>query len=186
MKQLILGGARSGKSSLAESLAQSNANNNAQSVLYIATSNSALNDTEMDRRIELHRSSRPPEWQTIESPIALAETLQQQATDNHCLLVDCLTLWLSNCLMDNCWQQERQALLDLLPSLPGSIIFVSNEVGHGIVPLGELNRQFVDESGFLHQALAPICDRVIFTIAGLPTVLKGDPLGTCESRGNSL
>ncbi len=180
MKQLILGGARSGKSSLAENLAAYSGT----SVIYIATSNSTLNDSEMDLRIKRHRASRPADWQTIESPIALAETLQQQAADNRCLLVDCLTLWLSNCLLNNSWQQEKQHLLDLLPTLPGSIIFVSNEVGHGIVPLGELNRQFVDESGFLHQALAPLCDRVVFTIAGLPTVLKGEPLTINESRGD--
>lgn len=182
MKQLILGGARSGKSSLAESLAA----DSCKTVKYIATSNSALNDAEMDCRIERHRNSRPTEWQTIESPIALATTLQEHAADNCCLLVDCLTLWLSNCLMEDCWQREKQSLLALLPTLPGSIIFVSNEVGHGIVPLGELNRQFVDESGFLHQALAPLCDRVVFTIAGLPTVLKGEPLTTTTSRGNLL
>lgn len=185
MKQLILGGARSGKSTLAEQLAKASH----KEVIYIATANSAHNDQEMDQRIHHHRQRRPSSWQTIESPLLLAQHLQQQANTNRCLLVDCLTLWLTNCLLtqdldtnDNTdnqshstsyWDQEKQAFLHTLKTLPGDIIFVSNEVGQGIVPLGEINRLFVDESGFLHQEVAALCDRVIFTTAGLPTILKG-------------
>jgi adenosylcobinamide kinase/adenosylcobinamide-phosphate guanylyltransferase len=93
--------------------------------------------------------------------------------------VDCLTLWLTNLLMLDDAERldfERQALLDLLPTLPGEIIFVSNETGLGVVPLGELTRRFVDEAGLLHQALAARCERVVFTVAGLPLLLKGPAL----------
>ena len=172
MKQLILGGARSGKSALAEQLAQGSG----KTVVYIATANRLSNDDEMERRIERHQQQRPSEWATIEAPVSLAEQLQLQAAENRCLLVDCLTLWLSNCLMDeqtNCWSQQKQALLDVMGDLPGDIIFVSNEVGLGIVPLGEINRRFVDEAGLLHQHLGVFCDRVALTAAGLPMVLKG-------------
>ncbi|NVL29147.1 bifunctional adenosylcobinamide kinase/adenosylcobinamide-phosphate guanylyltransferase, partial [Pseudomonas syringae pv. actinidiae] len=96
-----------------------------------------------------------------------------------CLLVDCLTLWLTNLLMlDNPERliQEREALLDCLAQLPGEIIFVSNETGLGVVPLGELTRRYVDEAGLLHQALAERCQRVVLTVAGLPLTLKGTAL----------
>ena len=175
MKQLILGGARSGKSALAEQLAS----DSGKQVIYFATSNSSQNDSEMASRIEHHRQRRPSHWQLIEEPLQLAATLQKLATDDTCILVDCLTLWLSNCLFhehSECWSQQRQQLLEGLPSLPGEVIMVSNEVGLGIVPMGEINRRFVDDSGFLHQAVANLCDRVIFTAAGLPMVLKGDAL----------
>jgi adenosylcobinamide kinase/adenosylcobinamide-phosphate guanylyltransferase len=93
------------------------------------------------------------------------------------VLVDCLTLWLSNLLGEAdapCFERERSALLDTLPQLPGEVLLVSNEVGMGVVPMGELSRRFVDEAGRLHQALAAACDRVIFVAAGLPLTLKGN------------
>lgn len=175
MQQLILGGARSGKSSLAERLAKLSG----KSVIYIATTDTRYNDSEMDQRIQHHQQSRPSSWPTIEEPLLLAEQLKRQASDQHCLLVDCLSLWLSNCLMQDdqeIWQRQRQQLLDTLSTLPGDLIFVGNEVGSGIIPLGEINRRFVDETGFLHQALARQCDRVVLTAAGLPLVMKGEPL----------
>ncbi|MFZ3185067.1 MAG: bifunctional adenosylcobinamide kinase/adenosylcobinamide-phosphate guanylyltransferase, partial [Pseudomonas sp.] len=95
------------------------------------------------------------------------------------LLVDCLTLWLTNLLMLEDQARliaEREALLDCLPGLPGRIILVSNETGLGVVPMGELTRRYVDEAGWLHQAIAERCQRVIFTVAGLPMVLKGAAL----------
>ena len=177
MKQLILGGARSGKSVLAEQLAK----NSGKPVIYIATTNTAYNDNEMHSRIQHHQQRRPSDWQTVETPLLLAKQLEQLASPEHCLLIDCLTLWLTNCLMEEdaeTWPQQRQALLDCLASLPGDIILVGNEVGSGVVPLGELNRRFVDENGFLHQSLATICDRVILTAAGLPLVMKGPLLST--------
>ncbi|MCD0259914.1 bifunctional adenosylcobinamide kinase/adenosylcobinamide-phosphate guanylyltransferase [Xanthomonas melonis] len=171
MRQLILGGARSGKSAFAERLAV----DAAAEVAYVATAQAL--DAEMQQRIAHHRRQRPPQWQCVEEPIHLAATLQAVAAPQCCVLVDCLTLWLSNLLGHpdaDAFGRERAALLDVLPRLPGQIVLVSNEVGQGIVPLGELTRRFVDEAGRLHQALALQCERVVFVVAGLPTVLKGD------------
>ena len=118
-------------------------------------------------------------WALVEEPVALAQVLREHASAERCLLVDCLTLWLTNLLMlDNAERliAEREALLDCLASLPGEIIFVSNETGMGVVPLGELTRRYVDEAGWLHQALAERCQRVVLTVAGLPLTLKGPAL----------
>jgi len=171
MKQLILGGARSGKSALAEQLARQSG----QPVTYIATA--TAEDDEMHRRIQHHQQQRAGHWQLIEEPLRLSETLQQHAAKDRCLLVDCLSLWLSNHLCaDHDLTLLSHHLVDSVERLPGEIIFVSNEVGLGVVPTGELSRRFVDEAGRLHQSLAKVCDRVIFTMAGLPQVLKGTPL----------
>lgn len=171
MKELILGGARSGKSALAERLA----GESGLAVTYIATATAG--DAEMAGRIAHHRERRPIGWGLAEEPHHLAATLKAAAAANRCLLVDCLTLWLNNVIADEAlYQQERAALLDILPGLPGRVILVSNEVGMGIVPMGELTRRYCDEAGRLHQELAQLCDRVIFVAAGLPLVLKGNPL----------
>ncbi|MFP6851248.1 MAG: bifunctional adenosylcobinamide kinase/adenosylcobinamide-phosphate guanylyltransferase [Pseudomonas sp.] len=173
MHELILGGARSGKSRLAERLASESA----LAVTYIATSQAW--DAEMCARIGQHRKRRPAHWQLVEEPLALAQVLREHAATDRCLLVDCLTLWLTNLLMleDQArLETERTALLESLADLPGRIIFVSNETGLGVVPLGELTRRYVDEAGWLHQALAERCQRVVFCVAGLPMVLKGDAL----------
>ncbi len=169
MRQLILGGARSGKSALAERLAVESGHE----VIYIATAEAG--DGEMAARIARHRADRPEQWHTVEEPLALAAVLRAEAGPGRLLLVDCLTLWLSNLMAagEECWESERAALLELLPQLPGDIIMVSNEVGLGVVPMGELSRRFVDEAGRLHQALAPHCDEVTFVAAGLPLKLKG-------------
>jgi adenosylcobinamide kinase/adenosylcobinamide-phosphate guanylyltransferase len=105
--------------------------------------------------------------------------LRAHASAGRCLLVDCLTLWLTNLLMAEdatMLARERAALLEALSELPGHIILVSNETGMGVVPLGELTRRYVDEAGWLHQALAEQCDRVVLTVAGLPMTLKGASL----------
>jgi adenosylcobinamide kinase / adenosylcobinamide-phosphate guanylyltransferase len=173
MLQLILGGARSGKSRLAEKLAS----DSAMPVTYIATSQPL--DGEMNARVALHRQRRPSQWGLIEEPLELARVLRENAAPGHCLLVDCLTLWLTNLLLLDDPQRlgvERESLLDCLASLPGEIIFVSNETGLGVVPLGELTRRYVDEAGWLHQALAERCQRVVLTVAGLPLTLKGTAL----------
>ena len=170
MLQLILGGARSGKSRLAEKLAS----DSALPVTYIATSQPL--DGEMNQRVALHRERRPSHWGLVEEPLELARVLREHAAPGQCLLVDCLTLWLTNLLMLDDPQRlgmEREQLLDCLASLPGEIIFVSNETGLGVVPLGELTRRYVDEAGWLHQALAERCQRVVLTVAGLPLTLKG-------------
>jgi adenosylcobinamide kinase/adenosylcobinamide-phosphate guanylyltransferase len=173
MLQLILGGARSGKSRLAEKLASESG----LDVIYIATSQPV--DAELNQRVALHRERRPENWGLIEEPVQLARVLTENAGAGRCLLVDCLTLWLTNLLLlDNPEHlvRERQALLDCLAVLPGEIIFVSNETGLGVVPLGELTRRYVDEAGLLHQALAERCQRVVLTVAGLPLTLKGSAL----------
>jgi len=173
MLQLILGGTRSGKSRLAERLAAESA----LPVTYIATSQPL--DGELNERVALHRQRRPAHWQLIEEPLELARVLRENAAADACLLVDCLTLWLTNLLMLDDAERlkiEREALLQSLAQLPGEIIFVSNETGLGIVPLGELTRRYVDEAGWLHQALAERCQRVVLTVAGLPLTLKGTAL----------
>ena len=134
----------------------------------------------MQQRIAIHQAHRPEHWGLIEEPLYLAKVLNQQATATHCLLVDCLTLWLTNLLLAEdvtLFDRERDALLAVLPTLAGQIIVVSNETNMGITPMGELSRRYCDEAGRLHQDLAGICDRVILTVAGLPQVLKGIPLG---------
>ncbi len=170
MKELILGGMRSGKSRLAEQHAQQSG----LPVTYIATA--TAQDDEMRARIAHHQASRPQHWQLAEEPTALAAALQRHAAKDRCLLVDCLTLWLTNllCLDDEArLRQETAALLEVLPALPGQLILVSNETGMGVVPLGELTRRYCDEAGRLHQAVAARCDQVIMTVAGLPLILKG-------------
>jgi adenosylcobinamide kinase/adenosylcobinamide-phosphate guanylyltransferase len=170
MKELILGGVRSGKSRLAEQHAQESG----LPVTYLATA--TVEDNEMRARIAHHQARRPVHWQLIEEPLALGSALQHYAAAGHCILVDCLTLWLTNLL---CAQDEERlrheisALLEILPGLPGHIILVSNETGMGIVPLGELTRRYCDEAGNLHQAVAQCCEKVILTVAGLPFNLKG-------------
>jgi adenosylcobinamide kinase/adenosylcobinamide-phosphate guanylyltransferase len=140
MLQLILGGARSGKSRLAEKLAS----DSGLPVTYIATSQPL--DGEMNERVALHRQRRPDHWGLIEEPVELARVLRENAAPAQCLLVDCLTLWLTNLLMledSNRLVAERDQLLETLAVLPGEIIFVSNETGLGVVPLGELTRRYV-------------------------------------------
>ena len=173
MHELILGGARSGKSRLAERLATQSG----WPVTYIATSQA--HDGEMSERIRHHRERRPAHWGLVEEPVQLADILKKHAAPQHCLLVDCLTLWLTNLLMLDDPARlaaERDALLACLDELPGRVLLVSNETGLGVVPMGELTRRYVDEAGWLHQALAERCQRVIFTVAGLPMILKGAPL----------
>jgi adenosylcobinamide kinase/adenosylcobinamide-phosphate guanylyltransferase len=171
MKQLILGGVRSGKSRLAGQVAL----DSGLAVTYVATALSG--DAEMQQRITRHRQCRPDDWTVLEAPYALAGCLKEQAGIDICLLVDCLTAWLSNLLCaedDIRFEQEMAALLEVLPTLPGQIILVSNETSMGIIPLGELTRRFCDEAGLLHQTLARQCDRVVLSVAGLPHVLKDE------------
>lgn len=172
-KTLILGGVRSGKSRLAERLAFESG----LPVTYVATA--TVGDDEMRARIAAHRARRPAIWSVVEEPRALAATLHSHAAQDRCLLVDCLTLWLTNLLIaedPSSLERERAALLDTLPSLPGQLILVSNETNMGVMPLGELTRRYCDEAGRLHQDLAQICERVILTVAGLPHILKGEPV----------
>ena len=176
MKELVLGGARSGKSAYAERCAHADG----QAVICLVTA--AAGDAEMAQRIAAHRARRPAHWNVVEEPVALAAALERVAGPQTCVVVDCLTLWLSNVLFPEAqparhavaadFERERAALLEVLPRLPGRLILVANEVGLGIVPLGADTRRFCDEAGRLNQELARRCDRVTFLAAGLPLVLK--------------
>ncbi|ANB01024.1 bifunctional adenosylcobinamide kinase/adenosylcobinamide-phosphate guanylyltransferase [Ectothiorhodospira sp. BSL-9] len=174
MKELILGGVRSGKSALAERLALESG----LPVTYVATAR-VRDDEEMRQRIQHHRDRRPDDWGLVEAGADLADVLHQHARPDHCLLVDCLTLWLTHLLWDedeNTCLQEQTRFLEAMPALPGHLIMVSNETSMGIVPMGELTRRFCDEAGRLHQTVAARSDRVVLTVAGLPLVLKGESL----------
>lgn len=171
MMQLILGGARSGKSRFAEQQAQQSG----LDVIYIATAQAL--DHEMQERISHHQNQRPTGWQVIEEPLYLSEKLIQVDQPNQVVLVDCLTLWMSNLLMhQDLTLQMRQCeqLLETIPTLQSQIILVSNETGLGVVPIGQISRKFVDESGRLHQRLGQIAEKVVFCVAGFPMVLKGE------------
>lgn len=170
---LILGGARSGKSAYAEKLAI----DSGLEVTYIATAQ--VYDAEFGTRVQHHKARRPADWNLVEEPHRLTQTIARHAAPEQCLIVDCLTLWLAQWICPDCnaptgssWELEREAFLTLLPTLPGRLILVSNEVGMGIVPLGEINRQFQDEQGRLNQAVAALCEEVVFVAAGIPLKLK--------------
>ncbi|MGB7757206.1 MAG: bifunctional adenosylcobinamide kinase/adenosylcobinamide-phosphate guanylyltransferase [Salinisphaera sp.] len=165
---LVLGGARSGKSAYAEREAL--AVPGASRWIYIATGQA--HDAEMAERIAHHRAHRDARWRTVEAPLGLADVIAAYDAAGTVVLVDCLTLWLSNALAVDTWAAERDALLAVLPGCTARVLLVSNEVGSGIVPLGELSRVFVDEAGRLHQALAALCPRVSLIVAGLPLSLK--------------
>lgn len=175
MKHLILGGARSGKSSFAERTIIQISKQTQATLVYVATAQAG--DDEMAQRIQQHQETRNTDWHLIEEPLDLASVLNK-ASANQCLLIDCLTLWLSNCLhvdehsQKYSWSQRKSEFLDALQNCPAAIILVSNEVGQGIVPMGELSRRFVDESGWLHQELARLCEKVSFITAGLESKLK--------------
>lgn len=129
----------------------------------------------MEQRVMRHKQDRSDTWITIEEPLALADTLQQWVSPNRVILVDCLTLWLMNLLShpdESRLAKEQEQLLSTLSTLSGTIIFVSNEVGLGIIPMGELTRKYVDEAGRLHQQLAQQVDNVTLMVAGLPMVVK--------------
>lgn len=178
---LLLGGARSGKSAFAEQLAAAHKGQ----VVYIATATSG--DAEMAQRIAHHRGRRPAGWRTVEAPLALADALTANAAPDTCVLVDCLTLWLSNLLFQQHhdypdtgpvdpgpqFAAQFDALLRLLPALPGQIVLVSNEIGYGVTPMGAVSRFFVDEAGRLNQRVAALAQQVRLIVAGCPVAVKG-------------
>lgn len=169
MIELILGGARSGKSTHAERQAR----DSGLRVVHLATAQ-ALDD-EMAQRIACHRARRPAGWRSVEEPLALADALGCAAAPDTCVLVDCLTLWLSNAMLAG-REDEIERFLAALPALSGRIVLVSNEVGWGIVPENALARRFRDEQGRLNQRVAALASRVTLVAAGLPLILKqGDP-----------
>ncbi|XHS77586.1 bifunctional adenosylcobinamide kinase/adenosylcobinamide-phosphate guanylyltransferase [Burkholderiaceae bacterium UC74_6] len=174
LHHLIVGGQRSGKSRQAERLAHAFQREQAgRQVVVVATA--LAFDEEMAARIARHKQDRPAAFSTVEAPLALAEALRANAHPERLLLVDCLTLWLTNWLMPMDdrpdiagWGAERQALLDLLPELPSPVLFVSNEVGWGVSPLSREVRDFIDELGRLNQAVAARCSHLTLMVAGQP------------------
>jgi adenosylcobinamide kinase / adenosylcobinamide-phosphate guanylyltransferase len=164
---LVIGAARSGKSSFAQKLAETSGK---QPVL-IATAQP--HDAEMAARIDRHKAERSAAWRVLEEPHALGAALQRAAAPAAVVVVDCLTLWLSNVLLagGDC-DAEGDLLAGQIGALGGSVIFVSNEVGAGIVPDNDLSRRFRDVQGRLNQKLAAACDSVILVAAGLPLMLK--------------
>ena len=178
-RHLILGGARSGKTNHAITLATHLADVQRRRVVYVATAQAF--DDEMRYRIDRHRAQRPHSWQTVEASNDLAAALGAQP--DAILLVDCLTLWLSNALLTDFdeatpnaplarWDAERSALLAWLAEFRGAALFVSNEVGSGIVPASPLGRRFRDEQGRLNQEMAAACDCVTLVVAGIAVAIK--------------
>ena len=165
---LVLGGARSGKSRFAERLIAESG----LEPVYVATAEAG--DAEMAERIAEHRARRRKGWRTAEAPLALETALQAEAGEGRAVMVDCLTLWLSNLLHAGADLEERTAsICDTARRVPGVRVFVSNEVGLGLVPDTPLGRKFRDAQGRLNQAVAELADRVVFVAAGLPLNLKG-------------
>jgi len=164
---LVLGGARSGKSAFAERLILASG----LRPVYVATASAG--DEEMAVRIEEHRKRRGEHWVTIEEPVNLAAVLGQLATPGTAVLVDCLTLWLSNLMMrDMPVARETAGLTEAIARLRGPVVFVSNEVGLGLVPETPLGRDYRDHAGRLNQAVAAAASHVFFVAAGLPLTLK--------------
>ncbi len=163
---LVLGGARSGKSRFAEATIE-----RAGAGLYLATSTAG--DDEMAARIKLHRERRGPRWTTIEEPLDLARIVITESRADRPILVDCLTLWLSNVMLaERDAEAEIERLLAALARAGGPLVLVANEVGLGIVPENALARAFRDHAGRLNQRVAALADRVVFLAAGLPMTLK--------------
>ncbi|WP_158973033.1 bifunctional adenosylcobinamide kinase/adenosylcobinamide-phosphate guanylyltransferase [Paraglaciecola sp. L3A3] len=172
MIHLVLGGARSGKSSFALEQVKNLQKISNKPVTFVATATAT--DKEMTTRIARHQTERPEDWQLAEIPLDLEAFIRQQ--NNTILLIDCLTLWLNNQLFDNTQQDFKQLSNKLVSALTASdcqIVMVANEVGLGIIPMGEITRQFVDQAGWLNQAIAAAADQVTFVAAGLPMTLKG-------------
>lgn len=164
----VLGGARSGKSSFAEGLIEVSG----MDAVYLATGRAW--DDEMSERIGLHKARRGSNWTTIEEPLDLVGALEKECADNKAILVDCLTLWLTNLMMaGRNIEEEAARLAATLPNLGGAVVLVSNEVGLGIVPENRMGREFRDHAGRLHQAVASAAVTVYFVAAGLPLKMKG-------------
>ena len=164
---LVLGGARSGKSAYAESLLVR------APLLYVATGQAG--DAEMQARIKAHRDRRGPHWITVEEPLDLAGALKRHRAAFSGVLVDCLTLWLSNLMMaERNVEAEIDILCAVIENLPVPLVLVSSEVGMGLVPDSALGRDFRDWQGLINQQVAKVCTKVVFVAAGLPLVLKDD------------
>ena len=179
-RRLIIGGARSGTTAHALALAKSLSDARGGNVTYVATAQAL--DQEMQHRISLHRAERPATWRTLEAPTGLAQALRGQEPSS-ILVIDCMTLWLSNALLKDfredaptaelpVWESERAEFLQWLQAVRGDVLLISNEVGAGIVPLSPVARRFQDEQGRLNQALAATCDQVTLVVAGIAVPIK--------------
>lgn len=176
-KLLVTGGNRSGKTAYAESVAKALA----PEVVYIATA--SVRDNEMAQRIAAHRRGRPLDWQTVEEPLAAGRAILENAAPGRCIVLDCVTLWLSNMLglheantdpqlYREQLEAERHSLLAAIEQCSGHLVIVSNELGSGVVPMGQLTRFFVDEHGWTNQRIAELCDSVVLMVAGVPVKIK--------------
>jgi adenosylcobinamide kinase/adenosylcobinamide-phosphate guanylyltransferase len=179
-RRLIIGGARSGKTAHAIALAKSLSEARGVNVTYVATAQAL--DQEMQHRISLHRAERPATWRTLEAPAGLAQALRGQDSSS-ILVIDCMTLWLSNALLKDfredaptaplpIWETERDKFLQWLSLVRVEVLLISNEVGMGIVPLAPVARRFQDEQGRLNQLLAAACDEVTLVVAGIAVPIK--------------
>lgn len=169
-KILVLGGCRSGKSSHALGLAE----NMGSRRVFVATC--VPRDEEMHDRVDRHRRERSDTWRTLEVPVDLAEAITAHSPAADVMLVDCLTLWLSNLLMETedmtHIRHQIDALAEAVKAAPHAVILVANEVGAGIVPENRLARRYRDLAGWANQAMAAACDRVVWTVAGIPVTIK--------------
>ena len=181
MRYLVLGAARSGKTRFALNTAKSLARAQGKEVVYVATAEA--HDDEMRERVARHRVERPADWRTLEAPRELARSLAFIESTS-VIIVDCLTLWLSNAVLCDfredvptaalpTWAQEREAFMGWLRNCPHTLILVSNEVGGGVVPASPLARRFQSEQGWLNQDVADVCEDVTLVVAGLGVAIKG-------------
>ena len=163
---LVLGGQRSGKSRYAEQLIEAMGGG-----LYLATAQAF--DDEMTKRIDIHQQRRGDIWKTHEEPVEIAQVINSQSDQAQPILVDCLTLWLSNLMLaERDVDADIEGLIATLRKAVGPVVLVSNEVGQGVIPDNALARQFVDCAGRMNQLIAGVSDRVVFVTAGLPQILK--------------
>lgn len=166
---LVIGGTRSGKSAFAEQLCEQSK----LDLLYVATSPLFPDDKEMQTRIKHHVERRGQRWQLIEQELELAQTIKNNMCPGRAILIDCLTLWLNNLLYhDRNVSEAIKGLTSVLDQRSGTILFITNEVGQGIVPVDKATRAFRDEQGRLNQAMAGACDQVVSVTAGIPVLLK--------------
>lgn len=163
----VLGGARSGKSKFAENLVLKSG----LKPVYLATSR--ILDDEMSNRVDIHRERRGDGWETIEEPLALVDALQNTSFKGRMILVDCLTLWITNLMVaDADVAREGKGLARFLAMAEVPIVLVSNETGQGVIPMNKMSREFIDYAGAIHQEVANVCDTVYLVTAGLPQKLK--------------
>jgi len=172
---LITGGARSGKSQIAERLVGDGGGR----VCYVATAEPL--DDEMRERIRRHVERRPSEWETVESPRGLPETLARVGREHDRVIVDCLTIYISNCLGDGAAPddeiiEEAELIAETARDVPAEIVVITNEVGGGVVPANALARRFRDLQGLANQIVAKSADRVVLAVSGLGVVIKGEPI----------